>query len=86
MINAKILLKLILLYIAIKNTLYINATMKDTVDVEKYLNTPRGKRKKSSKWIEDYLSFMSSNFDNKEIWLDSSSTCVNFKSLYVSFF
>lgn len=44
MINGKILLKLILLYIAIKNTLYINATMKDTVDVEKYLNTPRGKR------------------------------------------
>lgn len=60
--------------------------MKDTVDVEKYLNTPRGKRKKFSKWIEDYLSFMSSNFDNKEIWFDSSFTSISFKSLYVSFF
>lgn len=50
---------------------------------KKYLNTPRGKgkkKKKSSKWIEDYLSFMYPNYDKKEIWLDSSYTSISFKS------
>lgn len=60
--------------------------MKNNVDVEEFLNTPRGERKKSIKSVEYLLSFLFSNFDNKEIWLDSSFTSVNFKSLCISFF
>lgn len=60
--------------------------MKNKVDVEAFLNTPRGKRKKTSKLMEYFLSFLFSNFDNKEILLDSSFASVNFKSLCISFF